>query len=97
MGDSRALKDIKVQVDLEHTWIGDLTIKLRSPGGQVVVLHDGEGGGTKNLHKLYDTASTPALSGLTGVSSQGVWKLEVRDNVKRDTGKIVSFGLELDF
>lgn len=99
VGDTRSLRGLKVSVDLEHTWIGDLTVQLKPPAGLVsaaVMLHDREGGGTPNIHRVYDVASTPALAMLEGAVPTGVWTLEVRDHAKRDVGHIRSFGLELE-
>ncbi len=99
VGDTRPVRGLKVSVDLEHTWIGDLTVKLKPPAGLVskaLVLHDRQGGGESNIHRVYDTASTPGLSALEGVTPAGEWTLEVRDHAKRDVGHIRSFGLELE-
>ena len=48
------LTDVKVRVEITHTWVGDLYVKLRSPAGTEVVLLDrpgippGGGGGCSN-------------------------------------------------
>jgi len=100
IGDTRPLKDLKVHVDIEHTWIGDLKVMLRPPAGigvSAVTLHSHSGGGTQNLKRVYDTASTPAIAGFAGKNPQGKWTLEVSDTAQRDEGKIVSFSLELVF
>ena len=99
VGDTRALRSIKVSVDLEHTWTGDLTLKLVPPSAlasQAVVLHDREGGGTRNIRRVYDAASTPALSAFDGAVPTGTWTLEVHDHAERDVGRILSFALELE-
>jgi len=99
VGDTRVLRAIKVHVDLEHSWIGDLTVKLKPPvatGVSSVLLHDRAEGGARNLHRIYDVASTPALGRLNGKVPTGEWKLEVHDSAKRDVGRILSFALELE-
>ena len=99
VADTRSVRGIKVHVDLEHTWIGDLTVKLRPPAGTgvaSVLLHERQDGGTRNIHRIYDAASTPALAALHGTRPTGIWKLEVHDNAKRDVGHIQSFALELE-
>lgn len=40
---NRQIKDIKVGVNITHSFIGDLTLDLISPGGSSVRLHDREG------------------------------------------------------
>ena len=100
VGDDRPLQDVKVVVDIEHTWIGDLKVTLRPPasmGADAVTLHAGTGGSTINLKRSYDTASTPMLANFTGMNPQGVWTLEVKDRARQDQGKIVSFSLAMVF
>ena len=49
------LKRIKVTVDLDHTFIGDLVLKLLPPlalGSAPVVLHNQAGGSTDNIKNL---------------------------------------------
>ena len=65
-------------------------------GSGALVLHDREEGGTRNIHRVYDDASTPDLATLQGVSPTGTWRLEVRDNARRDVGRIRSFALEIE-
>ncbi len=98
VADTRAIRAINVHVDLEHSWIGDLTVKLKPPAGtgvSSVLLHDRQDGGARNIHRTYDVASTPALAALGGAVPAGIWKLEVHDKAKRDVGHIRSFALEL--
>jgi len=96
VGDDKTIHDIRVTIDIEHTWVGDLVLRLASPAGPKAVLRDQEGGSQKNLKRTYDIASAPELAAFVGESAQGRWTLEVKDNALRDTGDIISFGLELD-
>ena len=99
VGDAKPIRSIKASVDLEHTWTGDLTVKLVPPASlsaQAVVLHDREGGGTRNIRRVYDVSSTPALAALVGAVPTGTWTLEVRDHAERDVGQILGFGVELE-
>jgi hypothetical protein len=76
------LKTIKVAVDLDHTYICDLVLKLLPPvalGAAPVVLHNQTGGGTDNIKKTYDEVNTPALTSLKGKVPSGTWTLEVAD------------------
>ena len=98
VGDTAKIRTIKVQVDIEHTWIGDLVVALRPPSGlgvTRVVLHDRAGDGTQNLRRAYDPTSTPGLGALIGLKPTGTWTLDVEDKAHRDTGRIVSFAVEL--
>ena len=44
---------VTVSVDISHSWIGDLTVKLRSPTGTEYTLHNKEGGSADNLVKSW--------------------------------------------
>jgi hypothetical protein len=94
------LKTIKVAVDLDHTFIGDLVLKLLPPaalGIAPVVLHNQAGGGTDNIKKTYDEVNTPALTSLKGKDPSGTWTLEVADKARADTGTLRSLRLVLTF
>lgn len=100
VADSNALKSIRIIVDIEHTYIGDLVVTVRPPGTMGVpalVLHNREGGPADNLKKTYDQVNAPALVGCKGKRPNGTWTLEVSDEADEDVGKIRSFTLELGF
>lgn len=92
---SASITDIRLSVDIEHTYIGDLVVQLKSPGGTTITVHDRAGGGTANLNTVYDVSNSPGLSALIGTSPQGTWSLQVRDRARQDTGRIRGFTLEL--
>jgi subtilisin-like proprotein convertase family protein len=98
VADTGALKSLKVTVDIEHTFIGDLVVSIRPPTSTNVTpvkLHDREGGSTDNLKNTYDEIKAPGLIALEGKSPQGTWTLIVEDKERQDTGKIRSFALEM--
>jgi subtilisin family serine protease len=98
IADTSKLRGLKVGVDLEHTYIGDLVVTLRPPPGSgipAVVLHNREGGSTDNLKRVYDASSTPALAGAAGKVPAGTWTLEVKDQESGDTGVLRAFTLEM--
>ncbi|MEH6651110.1 MAG: S8 family serine peptidase [Motiliproteus sp.] len=98
VGDSKLLKNIKVHVEIKHTYISDLLVTLHPPvnsGEAPVTLHDHTGKGKDDLVRSYDTVDTPGLAQLIGQNLQGEWFLEVSDNANIDEGEIVSLGLEL--
>ena len=98
VADTAAVKAIKVTVDIEHTYIGDLIVTLQPPaatGVAPIALHNREGRGADNIKKTYNTANTPTLAALHGKSPQGTWTLVVQDKDRADTGKIRGFTLEL--
>jgi subtilisin family serine protease len=98
VADAMSLKSIKVAVDIDHTYLGDLVVTLNPPvamGIPPIVLHDREGGDTDNLKRTYDAASVPSLTGCVGKKPTGTWTLEVTDKAAQDVGKIRGFALEL--
>lgn len=98
VGDTNPLQQIVVHVDIEHTYIGDLIVRLAPPTGSSVssvVLHDRVGGSTQNLKRSFDMVSTPALANFLGISPHGTWTLKVSDRAAQDVGVIKQFSLEL--
>lgn len=89
------IQEIKVNVNIIHKYIGDLVVSLISPHGEKAILHDRTGTRTQNINKTYDASSTKSLRSVLMKETQGVWTLAVADMVKKDTGKLVSWGLEI--
>ena len=95
--DSSALiSGVKVGVDVEHSYIGDLKLTLVSPDGIEVVLQNRRGGRADNIKKTFDMANTMGLSSLLGRSAQGDWKMLVQDFAPLDTGIFKSWSLEFN-
>jgi subtilisin-like proprotein convertase family protein len=98
VAETASLKSLKITVDIEHTYIGDLVVSIKPPatmGVSQVILHNREGRGTDNIKKTYDAVSTPALLNLNGKKPQGTWVLVVQDKERLDTGRIRSVLLEM--
>lgn len=96
--ESIVLKNLRISIDIEHTYIGDLIIKLHPPAAtqlKPVTLHNRKEGRTANLRRTYDPVVTPSLARCIGKNAQGTWRLEVRDAERLDTGTVRSFSLEL--
>ena len=91
---------VRIGVDIEHTYIGDLIIKMvppKSTGVPSILLHNRTGGGTDNLRTTYDVTTTPDIMALAGKNPKGEWSLTVQDNEKLDTGRILQFSVTLNF
>lgn len=100
IANTNAIKSIKVEVDIEHTYIGDLVVTLIPPAATEVlpiILHNRLGGAADNIKKTYDEVNIPELAALQGKSPQGDWTLEVADKAQADTGKIRSLTIEIGF
>jgi len=89
------LDDIRVALDISHTYIGDLVVELVSPDQTPVLLHNRSGGSSDNLIRTYTMTDTAALQRLRGGSIQGDWTLKVSDHAGADRGKLNHWGLKL--
>ncbi len=97
--EAQPVKTLKVTVNLEHTYIGDLVVMLQPPAALAIAgikLHSREGGSMDNLQKTYDAVMVPALAQFAGKSAQGLWKLEVTDLARWDRGTLRSFAITLE-
>jgi subtilisin-like proprotein convertase family protein len=95
--DMGTVKDVRVSVEIAHTFIGDLRVELIAPSGQRALLHNRAGGGKDDLRITYDIASAPALEGLIGGQIKGVWVLQVQDLQLRDVGTLEKWSLALTY
>lgn len=86
---------IEVSVDISHSYIGDLRIRLLSPSGAEAVLHDRTGGSGDNIARTYTLATTPSLAIVVGQPITGDWKLLVSDHDALDVGKLNRWSLTL--
>ncbi|WP_340560303.1 S8 family peptidase [Streptomyces sp. GSL17-111] len=80
--------DLKIDVNIKHTYIGDLKVEIVAPNGASAVLKDfGTGGSADDLLQTYTVNAS-------SVAANGTWKLRVTDNWSNDTGKIDSWGMQ---
>ncbi|MDP2344234.1 MAG: proprotein convertase P-domain-containing protein [Deltaproteobacteria bacterium] len=95
---SGVLKDIKVKVDLRHTYVGDLDVKLIAPNGTEVKLHARGGRGNHDLVGVYglDLHAVDDLKKLAGAQVQGDWKLKIVDLAGQDVGNLAEWALDID-
>jgi hypothetical protein len=83
LAEAGVIRQLKVSLDITHTYIGDLIVELTSPSGAKATLHNRTGAGTDNLGTSYDSASVAALVVFIGQSVQGDWMLSVRGGTGR--------------
>ncbi|HET9627663.1 MAG TPA: M36 family metallopeptidase [Kofleriaceae bacterium] len=86
------LLKLTVDVNITHTFRGDLVIQVIAPNGATATLSNRAGGAADNFITTGQdiTASFPA-----GTPASGTWQLFVRDLAAIDTGKINSFALHV--
>ncbi|NJP78281.1 hypothetical protein HCK01_13285, partial [Streptomyces sp. AA8] len=78
---------LKVDVNITHTYRGDLRIDLVAPDGKTWRLKDSD---------AWDSAADVKASytvDASGVSATGTWKLQVQDVYSADSGQITSWKL----
>ncbi|MFJ7158430.1 M28 family metallopeptidase [Streptomyces sp. NPDC101118] len=74
----------KVDVNIVHTYRGDLIVDLVAPDGSVYNLHNRSGGSADNLVQSYTVNASSEVA-------NGVWNLRVRDAAAQDIGYINSW------
>jgi subtilisin-like proprotein convertase family protein len=82
------VNDLRIQVDITHTYVGDLRVDLIAPNNTAVTLHRNTGGSSDNLVKTYAAQEVPALAALFGQPVRGSWRLRVVDTFRLDVGRI---------
>jgi subtilisin-like proprotein convertase family protein len=86
---------VEISIDISHTYIADLRVRLRAPSGAEAILHDRTGGSADNIARVYTATDTPSLAALAGQPIAGAWKLLVSDHDAVDTGKLNKWTLTL--
>ncbi|MDJ0705568.1 MAG: proprotein convertase P-domain-containing protein [Leptolyngbyaceae cyanobacterium MO_188.B28] len=95
IGQVGKVKMLKVEVDITHTYIGDLQVELQAPSGKRVMLHNRSGRANRDLKETYRIDTTPDLANLNGEPINGDWRLNVRDLASRDIGRLNRWTLEI--
>ena len=88
--------EITVDVDITHSFRGDLKLELTSPQGTTVLLKNADSGdNATNLIGNYPNTFAPVgdLTSFNGENLNGDWTLKVSDNFSVDTGKLNSWTL----
>ncbi|MFE9772742.1 S8 family serine peptidase [Streptomyces sp. NPDC005931] len=80
--------DLAVEVDITHTYIGDLQVQLIAPDGTAYTLKSyGTGGSADDIRTTYTVDASSE-------TANGTWKLRVSDNARYDTGRINGWALQ---
>jgi len=87
LGEDVTIDSLKLDLDLAHTYRGDLKVTLTSPSGKSAVISDRAGGSADDLKGSFDLAQ------FAGEKTAGEWTLTVEDKAKRDTGTLNSWTL----
>jgi len=93
--DPGIVRDIQINVAIDHSFLGDLEITLISPAGQVLLLQGRTLGRKNSLQFSYTLQTTPILRRVLNQSAQGNWQLQVVDYAQGDTGTLKGWQLTL--
>jgi serine protease len=89
IADSLTIFDTVADVDISHTWSGDLIVRLISAQGTVVTLQNKQGGSDDDIVKRFTSAA------FNGEVATGDWTLNVEDTAGSDVGTINGWSLTL--
>lgn len=93
-----AIKDIEVNINIKHTWRGDLKVILRSPQGNEILLHDRTGHNEDDIVRSFRSSNEPDLfRTIMGTAAKGDWGLKIYDMAKSDVGVLVKWGLSITY
>jgi hypothetical protein len=88
VSDPGRITNLSVDVDIEHSFRGDLRVSLQR-GSTSVTLHNRDGGGADDLVASFD------VDDFDGEDMQGEWNLVVTDEAALDTGRLRSWSLRI--
>ncbi len=77
---------VSVEIDLTHTYVGDLRIEIEHDGATTTVWSQ-TGGSQDDIHQTF------TLAPFAGAQMAGTWKLTVSDNAAIDTGTLNGWAL----
>lgn len=100
IADSGCIADLEVDLDITHTFRGDLVVELRSPAGDTVRLHNRTGGSADDLVARYGVNDTApdgpgSITDFNGNAPTGTWTLIVRDEAGGDEGTLNAWSLRI--
>lgn len=85
-----AISSLAVSVDIQHTYRGDLSVRLvRMEDGASALLHDRAGGSQDDLIQTFTVAD------FNGTDAAGTYQLVVADGAGQDTGTLRSWTLDI--
>jgi len=91
------LRDLRITVDVEHSYLGDLEITLLPPQGEPILLQSRTLGRRTRLQTTYTLQTTPLLRTVLNHSAQGVWQLRLVDCAPQHVGRLLSWQIALGF
>jgi subtilisin family serine protease len=81
------LNQIVLSLNITHTYIGDLVVRLQPPRGSAITLWNRTGKSQNSI-----TLAGP-LTGTTAINPNGTWTLTIEDKASNDTGRLSNWSL----
>lgn len=78
--------NLQVDVNITHTYRGDLVVTLVAPDGSTYVLHNRAGGSADNLVQVFPVDASSEVA-------NGTWRLRVSDQAAIDVGTLNTWSL----
>ncbi|MHA7632688.1 M4 family metallopeptidase [Corallococcus sp. M7] len=88
--DGVTVDKLSVDLNIKHTWSGDLKVSVTSPSGKTAVLQDRKGGSVDDIAGSFDLTEA-----FKGESAKGEWTITVEDKAARDTGTLNNWSLNI--
>lgn len=93
-----AIDQLEVSIDIQHTWRGDLQVKLLPPQGGEIMLVDRTGGYQDDIVITLRSTDAPDLfASILGSSAEGNWRLKIIDTAKQDVGVLRKWGVAVTY
>ena len=93
--DDRQVLDLEVSLSLNHAFLGDLEVWLRSPNDRAILLQNRGLGRLEHLSKTYSVDTVPLLKQAIAQSARGVWQLQIIDQAPTHLGRLEHWTLRL--
>ena len=84
-------RKVIIAVNVRHTYIGDLVVKLTAPDGKVITLHERAGGSQRNLIRNFEVTSQ-----LGNQTKTGVYQISVKDLAANDKGVLINWSVRFN-
>jgi len=93
VGRDLTVKDVKVMVNIQHPYVGDISIELMGPSNKKKTILNPSRVPGENLQKTF---SGDVMDVFKGIKSKGEWTIKVVDSGARDSGTLVDWSLDLE-
>lgn len=87
------VKAVSVDVNIEHPYVGDISIELHGPEGKKKTILNPSRVPGVNINKSF---SGEVMDVFANIKSKGEWTLKVIDAGARDSGKVIDWSLNLE-